>query len=67
MEQKDNSAALFFNDRKRSENSPDFSGKALINGKTIYVSCWKKVAKNGSEYLSLSFTEPKKEDGNAPF
>lgn len=67
MEQKNNSATLFINDRKRSENSPDFSGKAIINDKTMYVSVWKRTAKNGSEYLSVSFTEPRKDEGNAPF
>lgn len=68
MEQKNNTATLFINDRKKTENSPDFKGKALIDGKNVYVSAWKRTAKNGSEYLSLAFTTPSEQDGDsAPF
>lgn len=68
MEQKNNTATLFINDKKRTNNSPDYTGKAIIDDQEVRVSAWQKTAKNGSVYLSLAFTKPTKEAGDsAPF
>ena len=40
--QKDNSGAMFLNDRKTQENQPDYMGKVTIAGQVYYVSCWVK-------------------------
>jgi hypothetical protein len=53
-EQKDNSGALFKNDRKEQESHPDRRGDALIGGVAYWVSGWLKEGKNG-QFLSLSF------------
>ena len=54
---KDNSGALFINDRKEKETHPDFKGKATIKGVDYYISAWDNVSKAGKSYLSLSLTE----------
>lgn len=55
FQQKDMSGTLFLNDRKIAEKQPDYTGKAVIQGKTVQISAWVKTAKNGNKYLSLSF------------
>jgi len=64
-EQRDNSGTLFINDRKTDKNSklPDRKGDAIINGQAMWISGWLKDGKNGTQFLSLSFT-PKEEGGN---
>lgn len=48
--------ALFINDRKETENQPDFTGTAVIGGEEFYVSMWKKTsAVKGTKFFSLSF------------
>lgn len=50
---KDNSGALFQNDKKGVESRPDYRGDAMYNGELIEISGWKKEGKNGT-FLSLS-------------
>lgn len=54
-EKKDNSGAIFKNDRKQREDQPDLNGHAIIHGQEFWVSAWKKNGRNGPFY-SLSFT-----------
>jgi hypothetical protein len=50
-----NSANLFLNDKGENPARPDFSGEANVDGVIYRVSLWKKTAKSGKTYLSLSF------------
>jgi len=54
MEKRDNSGALFTNDKREKETHPNYNGKATINGVDYYVSSWIKEGKNG-KFQSLSF------------
>ena len=54
MEKRDNSGALFTNDKKMKDTHPDLNGKITINGKEFYISAWKKQTNQGKGYLSLS-------------
>lgn len=54
-ERKDNSGAVFVNDRKAADNHPDRSGDAIIDGRAYWVNGWLKKDKNGKQYLSLAF------------
>jgi hypothetical protein len=54
-EQKDNSGAVFKNDKKTpGSNQPDRKGDCMIGGKAYWVSGWLKDGKRG-QFLSLSF------------
>jgi uncharacterized protein (DUF736 family) len=51
---------LFRQTDKKSEKSPDFNGNFELDGKKWQISAWRKVPKSGgSEYLSLSISEPR--------
>jgi len=53
-EVKDNSGALFKNDRKEQDSHPDYNGKALISGVEYWISAWIKEGKTG-KFFSFSF------------
>ena len=59
FEQKDNTGALFRNDKKEKDSHPDYTGSALIDGVDMWIAAWVKEGKNG-KFMSLSFT-PKEE------
>lgn len=54
-EQKDNSGSLFKNQRKETDNHPDRTGSATIEGISYWVNGWVKQDKNGNPWLSLAF------------
>jgi hypothetical protein len=54
MEKRENSGALFTNDKREKETHPHYNGKATIGGIEYYVSSWVKEGKNG-KFQSLSF------------
>ena len=56
-ERKNNSGALFANDRKEKDTHPDSKGSAMIDGKEYWISGWTKTGEKG-KFISLSF-EPK--------
>lgn len=60
-EVKNNTGSLFANDRKETENHPDYTGQALIAGTDYWLSAWKKKSQGGKTYLSFSFKA--KQDG----
>lgn len=58
-EQKDNTGALFGNDKDGNDKRPDYTGDAMVNGAKMRVSAWAKISKSGNAYLSLKFSEPR--------
>ena len=54
MEKRDNTGALFTNDKKTKETHPDLNGKITILGREFYISASKKQTSQGKGYLSLS-------------
>ncbi len=66
-ETKDNSGALFKNERKANERQPDYTGDAVINGQKMRISAWVKKAKSGKTFMSLAFSEPQeRQPGDEP-
>lgn len=59
FEQRDNSGALFRNEKREKDTQPNATGTAMIGGVMYYVSAWTKEGKNG-KFQSLSF-KPKEE------
>jgi len=61
QEQRDNSGALFTNDKREKETHPHKKGSARIGGVDYWISAWMKTSKNGvTKYMSLAF-KPKSE------
>ncbi len=54
FEQKDNSGALFRNERKDKDSHPDYTGNALIDGREYWISAWLKDGKSG-KFFSFAF------------
>jgi hypothetical protein len=68
MEKRDNSGALFTNDKREKETHPHYQGKANIGGVEYYVSSWVKDGQKG-KFQSLSFKpvqEQAKSTGGKP-
>jgi hypothetical protein len=65
-EQKELSGSLFKNEKKLTDNHPNMTGSALIDGKEYWVSAWTKEGSKG-RWQSLSFTpkEAKRSGGSA--
>tara|TARA_Y100000310_G_C20676051_1_gene813093 strand:- start:386 stop:739 length:354 start_codon:yes stop_codon:yes gene_type:complete len=56
---RDNSVTIWLNEGpKKSEKSPDFGGKGLINGKEMRVSGWRNVTQDGRKKINLRFEVP---------
>ena len=55
-QQKDNSGALFKNDKKTTDAHPNARGQATIDGVEYWVSAWTKTSGAGVKYQSLAFT-----------
>lgn len=51
-----NRGALFKNDRKESDNHPDYTGKLNVAGVDYWISAWIKEGKSG-KFMSLSVKE----------
>jgi uncharacterized protein (DUF736 family) len=58
MENKPNTGAIFKNDKKTSQNQPDYRGKVNVNGKEMEIALWVKTSSAGNSYFSASFSEP---------
>lgn len=56
-EQRDNSGALFKNDKKTESKHPDYQGDCLVNGEKMRMSAWLKES-NGKKFMSLAFSAP---------
>jgi len=62
-QQKDNSGALFKNDKKESDSHPDYKGSAMIQGSEFWVSGWINVSSAGTKYMKFSYS-PKEQVHN---
>ena len=50
---KEGSGSLFKNDRKTTENHPDYSGTIMVNGKEHWLSAWVKEGKKGKFFSGV--------------
>jgi hypothetical protein len=48
-----NRGAIFKNDKKTTDNHPDYTGKLDVDGAEYWVSAWIKTGKSG-KFMSLS-------------
>jgi len=55
---KEGSGSLFKNDRKTTENHPDYTGTIMVNNRECYLSAWVKEGKKG-KFFSVSIGKVK--------
>jgi hypothetical protein len=66
-EPKPNTGSLFKNDRKESDNHPDYKGSALIGGVDHWLDAWINETNDGRKYMSLKFkVKEQGRGGSAP-
>jgi hypothetical protein len=56
-----NRGAIWKNDKKETDNHPDFTGSLNIEGVEFWVSAWKRKPDAGEKAPALSFTVRLKE------
>ncbi len=66
MEQKNNSGAIFKNNRKKDGkiNQPDYTGNGTVEGKRYLLSAWVNKSKDGKNYLRIYFIQKDEKDLN---
>ena len=55
METKNNSGAIFRNDKKDKPSAPDYTGSARINDQEFKLSAWINKSRDGKSYLRILF------------
>jgi uncharacterized protein (DUF736 family) len=61
MATNENSGALFKNNKRMHEKSPEYTGKAMVGGTEYLLSAWVNESKSGQKYFSIKFTLPQQE------
>ena len=61
-----NRGSIWKNDKKETENHPDFTGSAIINGVDMWVSAWKRKPDAKEKSPALSFTFKAKDETKSP-
>ena len=65
-EVKPNTGSLFRNEKKETENHPDYTGSALIDGADLWMSAWLKTTGTGTKWMSFAFKRKDVQSSNAP-
>lgn len=60
FQQKENTGALFRNDRKEKESHPDYQGSLNVDGVDYWLSGWLNESKDGRKYFGLQ-VKPKEQ------
>ena len=53
-QQRENSGALFRNERKNTEKHPDYTGNLNISGQSFELAAWIRKSQGGKTFMSLS-------------
>lgn len=68
---RENSGALFKNNRKEKKTHPDFQGKIVLSpelaeiaadGGELQLAAWKQTSEAGNNYISIAVSEPYEAD-----
>lgn len=57
MSKYNNTGGLFKNDKKETDNHPDYKGSCFVDGIEYWLSSWINTDKNGNKYMSLKFNK----------
>lgn len=55
---KENTGAIFKNEKKTSVKHPDYRGTVNVEGKEFEIALWLKESQKGTKYFSVSVSEP---------
>ena len=58
--------SLFKNERKKTENHPDYQGSVMLEDGEHWLSAWIKKSKTGKSFMSLSVGERKEPRESLP-
>lgn len=61
-QERDNSGVLFKNEERKTDKSPVYSGKAMVDGVQYRIAGWIKEGSSGNTFLSLAFTPMDQEE-----
>lgn len=61
-----NRGSIWKNEKKSTENHPDFTGTMNVNGVEFWVSAWKRKPDANPKAPALSFSVKPKEDQHVP-
>lgn len=64
-----NRGTLFPESNRKSDKSPNMTGKVNVNGKDYRIAAWTRQGKSGGKFLSLAisdFDPPKARDESPP-
>lgn len=53
-----NKGVIFLEQDKKTEKSPDYTGKVNVEGAEFRIAGWKRVSKNGKPFISLAVSDP---------
>ena len=53
----DFTGALFKNENKKGEKSPDYTGKIMVNGAKYNIAGWKNKSKSGLNYIKIKIND----------
>lgn len=55
---KENTGAIFKNNKKTSVKHPDYRGTVNVEGKEFEIALWLKESQKGTKYFSVALSEP---------
>ena len=56
FQQRDNSGALFANDKRENDRQPTHTGQCVIDGKPYFMDAWVKEGRDGKRrFFSIAF------------
>lgn len=61
-----NRGVLFYNQTKKSERGPDWSGNINVDGQEFFLDAWVKQGRSGAEFLSVSIKKKDKQGAQKP-
>jgi uncharacterized protein (DUF736 family) len=62
MQQKENTGAIFKNEKKTPDTQPEYKGKINVDGVEKDIALWVNTSKSGLTYFSAKISEPFKSE-----
>jgi hypothetical protein len=63
---KNDTGALFRNDKRENDQQPEYRGDGLVNGEPVWLSAWIKESKDDRKYFSIAFKNKTEKAAHGP-